>query len=448
MVTSKPTTSTTTVSPTPQQIAEGKARAGGQTATSEQLVDKVSPQAKQAGDGVEKTKKTANKKIGLIGVPIDTEIVVGQGADQPPQFAGGKPVPGAPITKKVKYAKGDGQTYFLTLSNKDKAALLYKLSQIPGVYGKGQAPTTDYISNLLAQGNVAIRPVDAEALENVMKYADTVGESVTVSVDKLYQQPKFAQQFFAIKTTAPKKVKVTPELALNAEITAAFQDYLDLPIDAKIAKKYSSAVNAAEKQRGGALTSLERNNILLGPVQQKAADVFKDSVAAGDSTLLEKGALGGAFRKLRAAYTEFGVPVTDKKLYTEAIDSVRSTQAMNNIMNRIQTQAEIAFPAIKDYIKGGMSVRDALASHISMYSTILGIPENQVKISDVASVAAGDKLIGLPDWKKTLFADPRFKQSDTYQQLKISDARSLFRNFIGQVGNGYTRRCCRTTQNC
>ena len=360
MVTSKPTTSTTTVSPTPQQIAEGKARAGGQTATSEQLVDKASPQAKQAGDGVEKTKKTANKKIGLIGVPIDTEIVVGQGADQPPQFAGGKPVPGAPITKKVKYAKGDGQTYFLTLSNKDKAALLYKLSQIPGVYGKGQAPTTDYISNLLAQGNVAIRPVDAEALENVMKYADTVGESVTVSVDKLYQQPKFAQQFFAIKTTAPKKVKVTPELALNAEITAAFQDYLDLPIDAKIAKKYSSAVNAAEKQRGGALTSLERNNILLGPVQQKAADVFKDSVAAGDSTLLEKGALGGAFRKLRAAYTEFGVPVTDKKLYTEAIDSVRSTQAMNNIMNRIQTQAEIAFPAIKDYIKGGMSVRDAL----------------------------------------------------------------------------------------
>lgn len=412
--------------PTAEQVAQGQARAGGKTSTSEQLVDKVSPEAKSAAD---KKKKQPTGKIGLLGVPVGTEIVVGKTGSLPPSTSTGLPIEGVPVTKTVQYVSGDGMRNFLNKTNAEKAEILAKLSVIPGVYPKGQAPTLAYINNALAQGMVPIRPIDAKALEEVMKYADTVGENYTVSLDKLYRQPTLAQQFFAIKTTVPGKPKLTPESALNLEITQAFSDYLDMPIDKKSAKDFANIVNNLERKRGTYLSAAERQSLLFDTVQKKAAEVFKNDKQP-DSLLLQRGALGGSYNLLRKAYDAYGIPIDDKAIYKQAIGSIRSRQALENALQKVSVQAQVSYPALAQYFQQGLTTKEALATYIGIKAKLFGVPENSIKIDEMYPVFKGKELMTPQEWEDFLYTTPEFKKTRTYMAQRTSDAKTLIRNFI------------------
>lgn len=412
--------------PTAEQVAQGQARAGGKTSTSDQLVDKVSPEAKSAAD---KKKKQPTGKTGLLGVPVGTEIVVGKTGSLPPATSTGRPIEGVPVTKTVQYVSGDGMRSFLNKTNPEKAEILAKLSVIPGVYPKGQAPTLAYINNALAQGMVPIRPIDAKALEEVMKYADTVGENYTISLDKLYRQPTLAQQFFAIKTTVPGKPKLTPESALNLEITQAFSDYLDIPIDKKSAKDFANTVNNLEKKRGTYLSAAERQQLLFDTVQKKAAEVFKNDKQP-DSLLLQRGALGGSYNVLKKAYDAYGIPVDDKTVYKQAIGSIRSRQALENALQKVSVQAQVSYPALAQYFQQGLTTRESLATYIGIKSKLFDIPENSIKIDEMYPVFKGKDLMTPQEWEDFLYGTPEFKKTRTYINQRTSDAKTLIRNFI------------------
>lgn len=224
----------------------------------------------------------------------------------------------------------------------------------------------------------------------------------------------------------------TPATTLVAEISQAFNDYFDSPIDDKTAKEYANRVRAAENASPSkSISTLERSNILLDIVQKRAAEVYKQSVASGDSSLLEQGALGQTFQQIRNAYDKYGIEATNKQLSQLAMNGIRSKQALENIMGKIQLQAEIAFPALKEYLKQGLTTRDALATHIGMYSKVYNIPENQVKISDLYDAFSEGKLVSPTDWKRILFTKPEFKNTETYQNQLMSDAEYLKRNFLG-----------------
>lgn len=415
------------VEPTAEQIAQGTVRAGGKTSTSSQLADKVSSQAK---DAAANKKKPAKGKTSLLGVPVGTEIIVSPATySGPPQTAGGQPIQSPPVTKTVQYVPGDGMTKFLGLTNTEKAEVLAKLREIPGVYPKGQAPTIPYINNGLAQGMVPVRPIDGKALEEVMKYADTVGESYSISLEKLYRQPALAQQFFAIKTTLPKEAKLTPEATLNLEITQALNDYLDISVDKKTAKAFVDSVNSLEKKRGTYLTTPERNQLLLDAVQKKATEMFKGNQAP-DSLMLQRGALGGSYNALRKAYDSYGIPVDDKNVYKQAISSIRSRQALENEIQKISIQAQVSFPALAEYFKQGLTTRDALATYIGIQSELFDKPANTIKVSDLYPVFKGKELMTPQEWESYLYGTPEFKKSRKYVGQMFSDAKTLIRNFV------------------
>jgi hypothetical protein len=412
--------------PTAEQVAQGKARAGGKTSTSNQLVDKVSPEAKSAGDN-KQTKVTGPK--GLLGVPVGTEIVVGKTGSLPPSTSTGKPIEGVPVVKTTQYVSGDGMRSFFNKTNPEKAEILAKLREIPGIYPKGQAPTIAYINNALAQGMVPIRDIDAKALEEIMKYADTVGENYTVSLDKLYRQPTLAQQFFAIKTTVPGKLKLTPETALNLEITQAFNDYLDINIDKKSAKEFADTVNNLERKRGTYLSAPERQQLLLDAVQKKASEVFKNDKQP-DSLLLQRGALGGSYNILRKAYDAYGIPVDDKTVYKQAIGSIRSRQALENALQKVSVQAQVSYPALAPYFQQGLTTKEALATYIGIKAKLFDVPENSVKLDEMYPVFKGKELMTPQEWENFLYGTPEFKKTRTYIGQKIDDAKTLIRNFI------------------
>ena len=415
-----------TTKPTTEQVAQGKARAGGQTSTSEQLVDKVSPEAKSASD---KKKKQPTGKTGLLGVPVGTEVVTGKESSLPPSTSTGRPIEGVPVVKTVKYASGDGMRFFLNKTNEEKAAILSSLRVIPGVYPKGQAPTEQSILNALKSGPIAIRDVDAKALEEVMKYADTIGERIEIALPKLVNNPRLAQEFFAIKTTVPGKPKLTPESALNLEITQAFSDYLDMPIDKKSAKEFADTVNNLEKKRGTYLSAAERQQLLFDTVQKKASEVFKNDKQP-DSLLLQRGALGGSYNLLRKAYDSYGIPIDDKAVYKQAIGSIRSRQALENALQKVSVQAQVSYPALAPYFQQGLTTKEALATYIGIKANLFGVPENSIKIDEMYPVFKGKELMTPQEWEDFLYTTPEFKKTRTYMAQRTSDAKTLIRNFI------------------
>lgn len=371
--------------------------------------------------------------IGLTGVPKGTQIVIGE---EPKLGPKGRPTGRTkPSYGVTQYVPGDGARIFGTLTNEQKVALLAKLAQIPGLYNRKEAPTQDYLLKLAsAGGNIAVREEDMDALENVMRYADTTGDSYGTAVDKLLANPAVAQGFFDLagtKTGAARKIALTPADALVVELQQSLLDYLDVKASKKEAQDYAKKINELEKKRGGALTELERRQLLLDTVQDKAKEVFKDGVDEADSLLMRKGALGGTYNALREEYKDYGIPIDDKSLYKLAINSIRSKQALENNLSKIRLQAEVAMPALKDYIQQGLSPKEALGTYLAAYSRFTGIPQNQVDLTRLAPVYSGDKVMPFNDWEKYLYTLPEAKNSPVVREQQLSDARALIRNFIG-----------------
>lgn len=397
------------------------------TKTSTELVDKASSEAKNAGGPP--TNTGSGGKIGLDGRPIGSPIYGGTSGSLPPQTSTGRPVPGQFITKKTQYYKGAGMTFLQTLNNKQRIQVLEKLAQIPGAYSNEKdRPTLSYLKSLAASGMINVRPEDAAAVEKLMYISDSVGESIDDTIDRFFKDKNLAKQTLDISGLAGKKISLTPADALRVELNQSFLDYLDTKADKELANQYVDTVNKLELKRGGNITSLERQQLLLDFVQKKAMDIFKGDKQP-DSLLLQKGALGGTFNVLRKTYDAYGVPVDDKTLYKQAIDGIRSRQALDNIIQKVGVQAQVAFPALAQYFQQGLTTKEALATYTGIYSKIYGVPENAVEISKMYPVFKGKELMSPEEWQKYLYSLPEFKNTKLYQQRSFSDAEVLMNNF-------------------
>lgn len=389
----------------------------------------LTPSAAAQAAGTTVAQGTTGKASLIPGVDVGTKVVKGRDT----RYEGSQLIT-EEIYGTVQYTKGSGAATFATLNNQGKINLLAQLAQIPGLYPKGKAPTQEYLVRIAGSGQVPVRQEDFDALENIMRYADTVGDDYQTSLVFLLSRPDVAKSFFDISgAKGPKKVKTTPAEALAIELEQSVADYLDIKISDKEKKEYAKKINALELKRGGALTSLERNQLLLDTVQEKAKELYKQEAETEGSLLLRRGALGATFQLLRESYAEYGLPTDEKSLYKEAINSMRSKQALENTLNNIQLRAEVAMPALRDYIRQGLTPRKALGNYINLKSKLYGIPEDQISLDSLAPVWSGDKLMPYTEWQKYLYTQPEFKNTELYGNQRLSDAKALINNFIGRL---------------
>lgn len=420
--------------PTSAQVAQGQARAGGNTTVAgskkkktKSVADVASDAAKNAVGGVPQGK--TGKTIGLDGLPLGSRIVTAVEWKAPL-------LPGNTmnVRKTTQYYKGSGRQWFLSLKNKERAEYLGLLSQIPGLYPKNTALSGKDLA-VLASGAtmIAPRPEDITAIEKVMLYADTVGTDVQQGIKYLSTNPVIAKTYFDVSGLASgskgRKLSLTPSDILSLEISQTFQDFLDTKVDKDTAKRYAKTVNDLEIKRGGGVLQAERQKIMLDLVQEKARELIKDD--APDSIMMQRGALGGAYNALRKAYRDYGVTVDDKTIYKQAIQSIRSQQAFDNTVQKIQTQAQVAFPALEKYYAQGLSTRDAMANYIGLYSNMYNIPEVDITMDKLYPAIKGKELVSMDEWKKYLYSLPEFKNTELYRQRSFNDAQTLMRNFFG-----------------
>jgi len=380
-----------------------------------------SQEAQDAGNSV--PTGTTTGTLGLTGVPVGTEITVGRTGSAAPQFAGQQPGMGGVVVKKTQYTSESPTKAFGALSATERASLLMQLAQIPGLYDTGLAPTAQYLNSM--GSNIAIRPEDVAALKKVMYYSDTVGEDFQTSVAKFYQNPGLASQYFKVKGEASK---VSPAAALKAELDASFQDIFGSASTPKLASQYVAEVNKGEA--GAGLSAQQRKDILLKYVQKAATDLIakveKDPEAA---KLVQKGQFGQVYRQISQTYADNGIPTNEKNIFNKTVSSLRGAQTLENTINDIQIQASTIFPAFKDLILKGKTAKELLSPYTNLRSAILETPEDQINISEMANVAAGDKPMTPAEYKTLLYKDPAWKKTQNYQQTTMNDVQAMLRTF-------------------
>lgn len=388
---------------------------GGAASTSQD----VSAADKKAAQDVPKGTTTggSRSKVGVTGVPVGTPIYGGQQEIR----EDGKLMGMGVAEGKTQYAVGDGMKTLLALDNPSRVQLLQTLAQIPGVYSKGKAPTPQQLLAMAQNQEIAIRPDDARALENVMKYADSIGITYEVAAERLYNQPTLAAGFYGVEPA--KGRKQIAEKSLIAEIGDKFQNTFDVQVPNDIAKKYAAEVRAAYA-KNPSLSAQERENIMLNYLEDAAGSLVKEE------GFQPRGVLGSYITQLRQEYYDNGLPMDEQKIYRMAVRSLRDPQELESNKQRVRQRAELVFPPLKEYIARGESVRDVLSPYMRLKASIFELNDTDINPSDMYDVMEGDKLKNINDYKMSLYQSPEYKKTNGYKQRLVSDTRGLL-DYLG-----------------
>jgi len=325
----------------------------GQAEAKQKAANKKKAESKTAASQAQLEREAANKPptnaagsgTSISGIPLGTSVMTGRTVQQPPQFAGGQPVANAPVFSKAIYTTDSPYLIPATMSNSQKANLLAALGQIPNLYAKGQAPTTDFIKKM-GQA-VTLRPQDYAALGTMMKQADQVGETYSQTIMRFVSNPSLADQAFGKVTGGgPKAIPVTNPEALVADMTSKYLDLFNVAPDKKTATAYANEINKAQKAagvKGFALSQQQQEDIFLKYVQNDANKRYaaaKLTPDTADDMALEQGALGAVVRRIRQAHADNGIPTSDRLVYSEALKGIRSQQALQTTLDNIQSRLQ------------------------------------------------------------------------------------------------------------
>jgi hypothetical protein len=375
--------------------------------------------------------KDSNKDTKTTAIPPSEQAEIAKGSITVGSSTDGKTISGLPKGFQISgggaatFEKGAGAQGLAVLKPEDRAALLLNMGRIPGLYSKGMAPNPDFISKMLKDGAVIPRQEDLAALDKVAGIADWSGDTISNTVIKLANNPSLSQQFFGSITTVSKAV--SSPAALEAELNDKFLDIFETKADKNIASAYAKEVNALEA-KGNASTQ-QKEDILLKYIQKKATEQFNLGQTGMAPGIADKGALGRRVRTLRAAYDDNGIPIDEKQIYNKAVQSLRSQEAYQNEVDSVTMQASVVMPAFKDLLAQGKTVRQVLSPWINTRSQILGIPADQIKVSDMYDIGSGTAPKSIQDYKKELYRSPEFKKTDAYKERSLGDLQTLLKAF-------------------
>jgi len=375
--------------------------------------------------------KDSEKDKKTTGIKPSDQVEVAKGGITIGSSTDGKTISGLPKGFQIsgggaaQFEKGAGAQGLAVLKPEDRAALLLNMGRIPGLYSAGMAPTPDFINKMLKSGSIIPRAEDLAALDKVAGVADWSGDGLSNTVIKLANNPSLAQQFFGKITTVPKAV--SSPAALEAELNDKFLDIFETKADPAIAKAYAKELNALEAK--GSLGAQQKEDILLKYIQKKATERFNLGQTGMVPGVADKGALGRRVRALRTAYDDNGIPIDEKQIYNKAVQSLRSEEAYQNEVDSVTMQASVVMPAFKDFFAQGKTARQILSPWINTRAQVLGIPADQIKISDMYDIGSGPAPKSIQDYKKELYRSPEYKKTDAYKERSLGDLQTLLKAF-------------------
>jgi hypothetical protein len=99
---------------------------------------------------------------------------------------------------------------------------------------------------------------------------------------------------------------------------------------------------------------------------------------------------------------------------------------LRSTLDNISIQASTQFPAFKEEILKGVSVKTLLSPYVSSYEKLYGTAP---KITDFYSVAAGKTAIPVSEWEKSQWLNPKLKETKFYRDTVNNDLRAMAEAF-------------------
>ena len=395
--------------PTPEQIAQGAARAGGQASTTsnkKKTDGTLSPEALAAA-----AEFIASGASGATTTSSSIISGVSRGID---------PTTGKPITSAI-YKPGYEQSYIKNLSPKDRIALQKQMKAL-GLYPSGYTPAADGM----------VTQADFDAVAKLVTVGEQKGIGDINNVISLAKRDKTVASF--LKTGGYAQTGgITPTDTATAASTLT-NYYLDLfndkPTKEEI-KAYQTALNTRERSAKGGMTSDERNDIILSIANKRILSAA-DKALGGDAKaadLLDSGQLGRRVRELKAAYADNGIPVNEKTIYKLAGQSLRSDAAYENVLEDITLGAKTQWGKLADTLKPGQTMRSKLQPYISVRAQIRGISEDQIKVSEMTDVLNSDGTFkNFSQYEDIQYKSKEYLNSDAFKTVKRNDAQVMLRD--------------------
>jgi hypothetical protein len=349
---------------------------------------------------------------------IITGVVLGYDANGNPIY-NLDPKTGKPT---ALYPVGYEQSYIKALPPKSRVALQKKMSSL-GLYPQGFTPTFDGM----------VTSEDFSAIVKLVSVGEQKGLGDINAVINLAQKDKKVASFLKTGGYATTgTVTTTTSQAAASTLNDYFLNLFNEKPTKDDIKSYQTILNSRERAAKGGLTQQERQDIILAVANKKISAVSAKALG-GDLTAkeaLDTGQIGKRIREIRSYYDDNGIPVSDKQVYNLAGKSLRGQDAYDNILEDITQSAVLQWGQLGQTLKPGQTVRTKLQPYIAIRSAVTGIPEDQIKISDMQDVVNSDDTIKKPnEYKMTQYKTKDYLESDTYKNTVLNDTQAVLRNF-------------------
>jgi len=334
---------------------------------------------------------------------------------------GQDPVTGKPITTIV-FPAGYEQSYIKGLPPQDRIAFQKKMFGL-GIYPKGFKPTFDGM----------VTKEDFDAVTKLVSVGEQRGKADLNEVINIAKKEPKVLNYLKTGGYAPTGTVVVTD---TKEAESNLNDYFlnlfnDKPSKEEV-KAYQTALNTRERSAKGGVSQQERQDIILSVANARITKASQGAlvgdVAAKD--VLDSGSLGRRVREIRQAYENNGIAVSDRTVYNLAGKSIRSQEAYDNILEDINQNATLQWGQLATGLKPGQDMRSKLQPYITLRSQIRGIPEDQIKVSDMEDVMNPDGTFKRPaEYKANQYKSTDYLQSQTYKDTVLNDTQVVLRNF-------------------
>lgn len=328
---------------------------------------------------------------------------------------------GETVKSSVSFPQGSEQTYITGLPPKERVALQQKMLKLR-LYPEGYTPALNGI----------VTQEDFNAIKKLQIVGTQLGLGDINDIITRAQKDSKIGSILASGGYAKQGPVVTDTIEASATLTDTFLNLFNEKPSKEEVKQYQSLLNARERSAKGGMSAQERQDILYTVANKRLAALSTGAVS-GDTAAAEaltEGQLGKRIRDLRAAYEENGMSVSDKRLFSLAGKSLRSPEAYDNILEDINQNVGLQWGQLGQNLKPGQTVRSRLQPYINVWSSLSGIPEDEIKTTDLQDVVNADGTFKRPqEYKQLKYKSKEYLGSDKYKQTVLDDTQAVLRNF-------------------
>lgn len=331
------------------------------------------------------------------------------------------PKTGQTVKSTVSFPQGSEQTYITGLPPKERVALQQKMLKLK-LYPSGYTPALNGI----------VTQEDFDAIKKLQIVGTQLGlGDVNDIIARAQKDPKIGS-ILASGGYAKQGPVLTDTREAGATLTDTFLDLFNEKPTKEEIKTYQNLINARERTAKGGMSAQERQDILYSVANKRLASLTSGALT-GDAQAAEaltEGQLGKRIREIKAAYEENGMSVSDKRLFSLAGKSLRSAEAYDNILEDINQNVGLQWGQLGQNLKPGQTVRSRLQPYINITSELTGIPEDEIKTTDLQDVVNADGTFKRPqEYKMVKYKSKDYLEGDIYKQTVLNDTQAVLRNF-------------------